>query len=289
MKLSVRTGILFCGAAAFLGADTITLRNGQRIEGTFIGATARQVRMDLNGQISNYDIADVRSITFSDQGYQPPPPPQAQSYPAPQPYPRQSYPPPADPNYPSLRRAPGSESGSYNPPPPAPIAGITIPADTRISIRMVESVNSDTARLGQTFRASIDEPVTVNGTTVIPRGADVLTKLVADQQSGKIEGRTVLTLALSTITINGAPVDVTSTDVQTSSGSRGARSAGVIGGGAVLGAIIGAAVGGGKGAAIGAGSGAAAGTGAEVLTTGQKVKIPSETRLSFRLQSPVQL
>jgi len=154
---------------------------------------------------------------------------------------------------------------------------------------MVDSVNSDTSRLGETFRASLDEPVYVNGQEVIPRGADVLTKLVTDQQSGKIEGRTVLTLALSTITVNGRPVDVTSTDVKTESGSRGARSGAVIGGTAALGAIIGAIAGGGKGAAIGAGSGAAAGTGAEVLTGGQKVKIPSETRLTFRLQSPVQL
>jgi hypothetical protein len=117
----------------------------------------------------------------------------------------------------------------------------------------------------------------------------VLTKLVADQQSGKIEGRTALTLALSTMTVNGRPIDVTSTDVKTESGSRAARSGGVIGGTAALGAIIGAIAGGGKGAAIGAGSGAAVGTGAEVLTNGQKVKIPSETRLSFRLQSPIQL
>ena len=124
---------------------------------------------------------------------------------------------------------------------------------------------------------------------MIPRGADVLTKLVQDQQSGKIEGRTVLTLALSTITVNGRPIDVTSTDVKSESSSRGKRSAGVIGGAAALGAIIGAVAGGGKGAAIGAGSGAVVGTGAEVLTSGQKVKIPSETRLTFRLQSPVQL
>ena len=156
---------------------------------------------------------------------------------------------------------------------------------------MIDPVNSETARLTESraFRASLDEPVFVNGQEVVPRNADVLTKLVAAQQSGKIEGRTALTLAISTITINGRPVDVTSTDIQTKSGSRGARSAGVIGGGAALGAIIGGIAGGGKGAAIGAGSGAAVGTGAEVLTSGQKVKIPSETRLTFRLQSPVQL
>jgi hypothetical protein len=158
-----------------------------------------------------------------------------------------------------------------------------------VTIRMIESVNSETARLGETFRASLDEPVYVDGREVIPRGADVLTKLVEDRQSGKIQGRTVLTLALSTITVNGRQMDVTSTDVKTESSSRGARSAKVIGGTTALGAIIGGIAGGGKGAAIGAGSGAAVGTGAEVLTAGQKVKIPSETRLTFRLQSPAQL
>jgi hypothetical protein len=287
MNLFVRTGSVFCTVVSLLSADTLILKSGQRVEGTFVEGTTRQLRMNVNGEISNYEIRDVQSITFSDAGYQAPPP-QAQSYPPPQP----NYRPPSnDPNMPTLRRAPGSDSGSYSPTPEPPpvLTGITIPADTSVHIRMIESVNSDTARLGQTFRASLDEPITVDGKTVVPRGADVLTKLVNDQQSGKIQGRTVLTLALSTITINGQPVDVTTTDVATSSGSRGARSAGVIGGGAVLGAIIGAAVGGGKGAAIGAGSGAAAGTGAEVLTSGQKVKIPSETRLTFRLQSPVQL
>jgi hypothetical protein len=84
-------------------------------------------------------------------------------------------------------------------------------------------------------------------------------------------------------------VDVTSTDVQTASNSRGSRTAKTVGGTAALGAIIGAIAGGGKGAAIGAGSGAAVGAGAEVLMKGQQVKIPSETRLTFRLQQPVRI
>jgi hypothetical protein len=63
----------------------------------------------------------------------------------------------------------------------------------------------------------------------------------------------------------------------------------VVGGTTALGAIIGALGGGGKGAAIGAASGAAVGGAAEVLTKGQRVKIPSETRLSFTLQQPANL
>lgn len=266
MGFSLRTAVFICAAAGLLSADTLTLRNGEVIQGTFLGGTARQIRMDLNGEIRTFDIDRVQSVTFNDS--------QGQSYAAPAPIP----PPPPPANY-----------AQTAPPPPPVNSGIFIPADTEIRVRMIDSVNSETAYLGQIFKASLDEPVVVSGQTVVPRGADVTTKLVEDQQSGKIQGRTVLTLALSTITINGRPVDVTSTSVRNESKSRGGRSGEVIGGTAALGAIIGAIAGGGKGAAIGAGSGAAVGTGAEVLTSGQKVRIPSETRLSFRLQSPVQL
>ncbi len=198
------------------------------MQGIYAGGDSNQVRMDQNGTIRTFDIAQVQSVIFSETSYQPPPPPP---------------------------RRPSRDNGNYQPPPPQ-TAGITIPVDTPVKIRMIDSVNSDTSRQGETFRAALDEPVYVDGQQAIPRGADVVIKLVEDQQSGKIEGRTVLTLALSTITVNGRPVDVTSTDVKTESSSRGQRSAGVIGGTAALGAIIGAIAGGGKGAAIGAGSGA---------------------------------
>ena len=267
-----RAIVLICAAGLLLSADTLTLRNGDTVQGTFLGGDARQIRMDQNGAIQTYDIGQVQSVLFSESGYQPPPPP-----------------PPA---YPSRPRDSADDRaydrGDRGAPPPQ-FAGITIPADTPVTVRMIDAVDSETSRLGETYRASLDEPVYVNGQEVIPRGADVLTKLVEARQSGRIQGRTALTLALSTITVNGRPVDVTSTDVRTESSSRGERSAKVIGGTAALGAIIGAIAGGGKGAAIGAGSGAAVGTGAEVLTGGQKVRIPSETRLTFRLQSPAQL
>ncbi len=60
-------------------------------------------------------------------------------------------------------------------------------------------------------------------------------------------------------------------------------------GGAALGAIIGAIAGGGRGAAIGAASGAGAGTAVQVVTHGEKVHIPSETRLTFVLDTAVRI
>ena len=261
----IRTTAFLCAGALLLSADTLVLRNGGTVQGTYLGGDARQIRMDQNGAVQTYDVGQVQSVIFQDNGYPAPPPPRDRDR--------------------DGDRGRDRDRGAANYAAPA---GYSIPADTEVKIRMIDAVNSESAYTGQTFRASLDEPIYVDGQAVVPRGADVMTKLVATQQSGKIEGRTALTLALSTITINGRPIDVSSTDVREESSSRGKRSAGVIGGGAALGAIIGGIAGGGKGAAIGAGSGAAIGTGAEVLTSGQKVRIPSETRLTFRLQAPVQ-
>jgi hypothetical protein len=218
--------------------------------------------MEVNGNVQNFDLRGVQSVSFSDNLAPPPPPP----------------PPP-----------PAAENMVPRPPAPASMDGVVIPADTTITVRMVDAVNSETTRLGQTFMASLDEPIVVDGRQVLGRGADVMTKLVDDQKAGKLQGRTVLTMALVSINVNGRWVELSSGDVRTESGSQGAKSAKVVGGTAALGAIIGGIVGGGKGAAIGAGSGAAVGTGAAVMTSGQKVVIPSETRLTFRLQSAARI
>ena len=168
--------------------------------------------------------------------------------------------------------------------------GTTLVSGTVLTVRMVDSVDSERDHVGQTFRASLDEPVVDSGgNTLIPRGADVVVKLVDDQQSGKIAGRTVLTLDLASVRVNGRDVDINTQSVTEQSSSRAGRSGKVIGGTAALGAIIGAIAGGGKGAAIGAGAGAGAGTVAEVATKGQRVHIPSETRLTFTLQQAVRL
>ena len=168
-------------------------------------------------------------------------------------------------------------------------SSILLPAGTKLVIRMIDGVDSERNPVGQHFEASLDEPVVIDGQTVIPRGADVVVKLVDAKQSGKFEGRTSLTLDLMSVKVNGRMVDVNTETVTEESSSRGKRTAKVVGGTAALGTIIGAIAGGGKGAAIGLGAGAATGAGVEILTKGQRVKIPSETRLTFMLDSAVRL
>jgi len=53
--------------------------------------------------------------------------------------------------------------------------------------------------------------------------------------------------------------------------------------------LLGAVIGGGKGAAIGAATGAGAGGVAQGVTKGQQVRIPSETKLDFTLDQPVEI
>jgi len=152
---------------------------------------------------------------------------------------------------------------------------------------MIDGVDSQTAKEGDLFRASLDQPIVINGQTVVQRGADAQVKLVQAQQSGKFTGKTELTLSLWTVTVNGKVVGIDTQNITKASSSRGEQTAKVAGGAAAAGAVIGAIAGGGKGAAIGAGSGAAGGAAVEAATKGQRVKVASETLLTFVADKPV--
>ena len=252
-------------ATAGFAADTVTLKNGRVVSGTYLGGTARQVRVEVGDEIRTLDVSDISMIEFGAGA--PPPPPQVESRP-------------------TLRR----ESNVMRPapaPPAARNANFELPAGTNLTIRMIEGVDSEKASVGQTFAASLDEPVMLNGDPVIPRGADVVVKLVDAKESGKLTGRAELTLDLVSISVNGRMVDINTQTVNRESDSRGQKTAKVAGGTAAVGAIIGAIAGGGKGAVIGGAAGGAAGAGVQVVTKGQRVRIPSETRLTFALDSAV--
>ena len=172
------------------------------------------------------------------------------------------------------------------PPPPQPIS-LTIPDGTVVSVRTIDAIDSSQNSVGQTFRASLDAPIVVGDSVVVPRGLNVYLKLVDASSAGKFKGRSELTVSLDSFTYQNRTYQMASSDVQEKGASRGKRSAEVIGGGAVLGAIIGGIAGGGKGAAIGSAAGAGAGTAVQALTHGEKVKIPSETKLDFTLRDPL--
>jgi hypothetical protein len=191
---------------------------------------------------------------------------------------------PADPGpLPVAPVKPAPVAAPAPPPPPQPVV-VTIPSGTVVSVRTVDSIDSETSRTGQTFRGSLDAPVVVDDRVVLPKGLNVYLKIVEASSAGHIKGRSELTISLDSFVYQGKTYRVATTDVQEKGSSRGKRSAAVIGGGAVLGAIIGGIAGGGKGAAIGAAAGGGGGAAVQALTKGQQVKIPSETKLDFTTQ-----
>ncbi len=185
--------------------------------------------------------------------------------------------------------APAAAAAAPAPPPPPQPVTVTVPANTVITIRTIDNIDSKTNHAGEVFKASLDAPIVVDNKVIVPSGADAYVKLASASSAGHITGRSELGLELTSIVFQGKTYNVVSSDVKQAGASRGKRSAETIGGGAALGALIGAVAGGGKGAAIGAAVGGGAGTGVQVLTKGQQVKIPSETRLDFTLQQPLDI
>jgi hypothetical protein len=195
---------------------------------------------------------------------------------------------PANPGAESMTAGAASSAAPAPPPPPQPVT-VTVPANTIVTIRTIDSIDSKTNQAGQIFKASLDAPIVVDNRVIVPSGSDAYVKLVDARSAGKVTGRSELGLELASIVFQGKTYNVVSSDVKQTGKSRGKQSAERIGGGAALGALIGAVAGGGKGAAIGAAVGGGAGTGVQVFTHGQQVKIPSETRLDFTLQQPVEI
>jgi hypothetical protein len=281
--------MIVLGTFAVVYADTITLKDGRTISGSYLGGDARQIRMAVGDRVQSFSVTDVSRVEFGSVDSMQAPTAVAPVAPAAPPAPASPPSPPTPPRE-TLKSAAAPDSPAAPAAPPAPSAGqIEFPAGTSVTVRLIDAVDSQKDKLGQTYRANLDEPLMINGEAVVPRGADVVAKLVDDKQSGKLEGKTVLTLDLQSITVNGRTVDIDTQEVSQASDSRLKRTGVVVGGLTALGAIVGGIAGGGKGAAIGAVSGAGAGTAAQVMTKGQRVFIPSETRLTFSLQQPLRI
>jgi hypothetical protein len=165
----------------------------------------------------------------------------------------------------------------------------SIPRGTVISVRMIDSINSDQNYAGETFRASVAEAVRVGNQTVVPRGANAYVKLVNARSAGRVKGRSELQLQLERIVVGNRNYAVNSNVVAfrgKSETKKTGKSAGI---GALAGGGLGALFGGGKGAAIGAGVGAGAGVATNAAKKGEQVHIGSESLVRFRLAAPLRI
>jgi outer membrane biosynthesis protein TonB len=192
-----------------------------------------------------------------------------------------------DQDQPATPMAQSTPAAPTAPPPPPPPQKVTIPAGTTLSIRLIDAIDSEKNQPGESFRATLNSPLSVEGEVAIPAGYDVEGHIVDVKSAGKFAGQSLLVLQLDRISVGNKSYGVTTDQYKREGSSRGKNTAEKVGAGAAIGAIIGGIAGGGKGAAIGAAAGGGLGGGVQAATKGQQIKLPSETVLNFTLQNPL--
>lgn len=175
------------------------------------------------------------------------------------------------------------------PPPPPPPKPVVIPAGAVLTVRLRQPLSSKTNNQGDPFNATLAEPLTVKGKTVVSAGSSVAGTVTEAHKAGRFKGGATLDIALSSLTIGEKTYQIsTMTMTQTSKG-KGKRTAAMTGGGAAGGALIGGLAGGGKGVAVGALAGAGAGVVGSAVTGNRDIEIPAESAVSFQMTSSLEL
>ena len=236
-------------SATVLPADQVVLRNGQTLQGTFMGGSARQISLLApNGQMLNFPVGSVAAISFSAPVAPPPPPP---------------------------------------PPPPSSSGGV-IPAGTTIGVRTTNAIDAANIQDGMTFVGTIAVPPVSGNLVLVPQGASALMIAVNVHEGGRFKGSSEIDMKLQSITVNGVTYPVTTSISQSDSAGEGKKTTRRLLGGAGLGAMIGGLADGGQGAAIGAAAGAAGGlilsAGKSKLTIPAETELKFQLLADWKLQ-----
>jgi hypothetical protein len=172
--------------------------------------------------------------------------------------------------------------------PPAAPRALVLAEGTPIKVRLIPTLSTETNKVGDTFEATLEEPLVAENSVVAPKDATVTGKVVESTPSGRVKGVARIAVQITRLeTAPGKAIEISTGSVARQAQTTKKKDATKVGIGAGIGAAIGAIAGGGKGAAIGAAAGGGAGTGVVLATRGDAAVLASETVLTFKLKSPV--
>ena len=180
----------------------------------------------------------------------------------------------------------------------------TVSAGKEMRVRLNDELNSEKARVGDTFTATLVDPVySSGGVLVVPQASTVTGRVTNVTRAGKGGEPATLDVQFVSLTlpnsarrsINGSLTELSgsggsSNDEGTVSANKTKnRNVKFIGGGTAGGAVIGGIAGGGSGALIGGAIGAGAGLLGGKLKKGHEVKIKSGTEFGVLLNRSISL
>jgi hypothetical protein len=182
-------------------------------------------------------------------------------------------------------------------PPPAPIAPpapapppeprfreVTVPAGTSLSVKVLNTLASNTSKVEDPVKGSLAKSVVVSGATAIPEGSQITGSVIEAKESGRVKGKAALAFRFDRLVVRGETHRIQTARVanQAASDKKSDVKKGGIGAG--IGAVVGGIAGGGKGAAIGA---VAGGAGTVMATKGNEVHLAPGTIVAVVLQDPL--
>lgn len=158
-----------------------------------------------------------------------------------------------------------------------------MPAGTALVVRMEQTVSAKNNSVGDSFTGALAQSVVVHGVSVLRAGTPVTGTVTASKGQGRFKGSGDLGIAITRV----GNYAVSTSSYEASTKGKGKRTAGMVGGGAGGGALIGGLAGGGKGALIGGLIGAGAGTAGAAFTGNKDVSVPAESVVTFNLTAPI--
>ena len=164
---------------------------------------------------------------------------------------------------------------------------VTLPAGTTLRLELQSAVASDSSSVEDTVRASLRQPVSVDGNAVLPSGTEVVGTVTSVERAGRVKGRARVAYRFNSLDFAGERYDIRTNTLSHQAEATKGEDATKIGIGAGAGAAIGALLGGGDGAVKGAAIGGAGGTGVVLATRGKEVRLGPGADVTARLTEPL--
>lgn len=207
LTVLIFTGVLLLAVAVgvpFVWADTLTLKDGQVIQGLLVERTETAVKFKvggIGGQDLNFPMSAVQNISFG---------------------------------------APAAPAAPAAPPPasaPATAGKVTVSAGMPMMVKLQDTIDSRKHKAGHKFTAALEGDLVSGSVVVAPKGSVVYGVIASAKRSKRLRGQTELVLTLTEINVNNQLKPIVTSKIKAVGGKTGKQTVGRAARGAAVGGL----------------------------------------------------